>query len=259
MIRISGQMISEESMVSRYSDDSVKRLILNRLFSSDRVHDYTTIEGLEFELDLRSAIVHAAEKLNDSYFSFAVFKKSRCNSNFWERTEVGGFRIKPSVSPYLGIKDILQNSRLYATECATAIVIVFYLALTEILSEELFNELFANLYLMDWKYLDKDLGVRPYINIKDALPGDCQYFKNPDVNPDTPQWQGENVIKLINGKYYGHGIGIRTAEGIIRALNQQRKPQATESAFLTDDVIMPDYKYLFERYTSAQRALAMTK
>ncbi len=256
MIRIGGQMISVESMAGRYSNDSVKRLILNRLFSCDRFYDFSSIRAVEFEINVRAAIVHAAEKLYDSYFSFAVFKKSRCNPIFWERTEVGGFRIKPGVSPYLGIKDILKNSILYATECATAIVIVFYLALTEILPEELFNELFANLYLMDWKYLDKDLGVRTNRNI-DALPGDCQYFKNPDVNPDTPQWQGENVIKLINGKYYGHGIGIRTAEGIIRALNQQRRPQATESAFLTDDAIMPDYKYLFKRYESTQRVLAM--
>mgnify|MGYP000974775726 CR=1 FL=1 len=259
MIRIGGQIISEESMAGRYNDDRVKRLILNRLFSSERVHAYPSIKGLEFEVDLRSAIVDAAEKLNESNFGFSVFKKSRCNPAFWERTGEGGFRIKPGVSPYLGIKDILKNSRLYATECATAIVIVFYLALTEILPEELFNELFADMYLMDWKYLDKDLGVRSYNNIKDPLPGDCLYFRNPDVDTDTPEWQGENVIKLTNGKYYGHGVGIRTAEGIIRALNRHRRPHATESAYLTDDVIMPDYKYLFKRYDSVQRVLAMAK
>ena len=257
MIRIGGQTIKEESMVGQYSNDSIKRLILHRLFSSDSVYDYASTKALEFELDLRSAIVHASEKLNNSYFSFEVFKKSKCNPDFWERTEEGGFRIKAGVSPYLGIKDILQHSKLYGTECSTAIVIVFYLGLTEILPEILFNELFKNLYLMNWKYLDKDLGVRAYRNIKDTLPGDCLYFENPDVNPDTPEWQGENVIQLINGKYYGHGIGIRTAQGIIRVLNQNRKPSATESAFLTDTVVRPNYKYLYERYASTQRALAL--
>jgi protein-glutamine gamma-glutamyltransferase len=257
MIRIGGQTIREESMSDRYSDDNIKRMILLRMFSSESAYDFASIKALEFEIEVRAAIVRAAEKLNDSYFSFAVFKRSKCNTDFWNRTEEGGFKIKPGVSPYLGIKDILQHSRLYATECATAIVIVFYLGLAEILPEELFNELFSDLYLMDWKYLDKDLGVRTYRNIKDSLPGDCLYFANPDFNPDTPEWQGENVIRLIDGKYYGHGIGIRTAEGIIRALNRTRKPDATESAFLTDTVVKPNYKYLFERYASAQRALAM--
>lgn len=256
MIRVGGQTIQEDYLTGRYRDDSIKRLIQSMMFSSDRIYDYGSLKALDFELDVRSAIVHAAERLNDSYFAFSVFKKSRCNREYWNRTEEGGFRIKPGVSPYLGIKDILQNSRLYATECSTAIVIVFYLALAEILPEVLFNELFANLYLMDWKYLDKDLGVRSY-RIKDTLPGDCLYFDNPDVDPDTPEWQGENVIKLINGRYYGHGIGIRSAEGVIRALNQNRRPRASESAFLTDTVVKPDYKYLYERYASARTALAI--
>ena len=68
---------------------------------------------------------------------------------------------------------------------------------------------------MNWKYLDKDLGVRSSNN-KRSLPGDCLYIANPDVDPATPEWQGENVIQLINGRYYGHGIGIRTIEGFIR-------------------------------------------
>lgn len=259
MIRVGDQIIQEDFIQNRYSNDSIKRLTLNRLFSSDITYSYKSIEALNFELNARSAIVRAAERLNDSHFSFRVFKDSKCNPEFWERTQIGGFLIKPNVSPYRGIKDILDNSRLYGTECSTAIVIVFYLGLSEILSEELFNELFANLYLMDWKYLDKDLGIRSSDNIKDPLPGDCLYIANPDVDPETPQWQGENIIQLINGKYYGHGIGIRTVEGIIRILNQQRKPGATRSAYLTDTVVRPDYKYLYGRYASATRALASSR
>lgn len=256
MIRIDGQTIQESSMEGRYREDSIKHFILNKMFSAEKVYDYASIKALEFELDLRSAIVRAAEKLNNSYFDFAVFKKSRCNTDFWDRTEIGGFKIKPGISPYKGIKDILDNSRLYATECATAIVIVFYLGLTEILNEELFNALFTNLYLMDWKYLDKDLGIRTY-RTRETLPGDCLYIDNPDVDPETPEWQGENVIQLINGKYYGHGIGIRTIPGFIRALNQRRKPGATESAFLTDNVVRPNYKYLYDQYSRTLRALAL--
>ncbi len=252
MIRINGETMQEESLMSRYSDDSIKRVILRKMFTSEKILNYSSIKALEFELNLRAAIVHASEKLNNSDFAFAVFKKSRCNPEFWERTQEGGFKLKPNARPFQAIQDIYRNSHLYATECATAIVIVFYLALTEVLPEELFNRLFADIYLMDWKYLDKDLGVRSFKNV-DSLPGDCLYFQNPEFNPDTPEWQGENVIQLINGKYYGHGIGIRTAEGIIRALNQQRIPGATQSAFLTDTVIRPNYKYLYEQYTAASR------
>lgn len=255
MIRIDGQILQPETVLNRYGNDSIRRVTVNRLISSENTYNYRTIEALDFELDVRAAIVRAAVNLNDSAFSFRVFKDSRCNPEYWERTQIGGFLIKPNVSPYKGIKDILKNSRLYGTECSTAIVIVFYLGFTEILSEELFNDLFADLYLMNWKYLDKDLGVRSFNNIKDPLPGDCLYVANPDVDPETPEWQGENLIQLINGKYYGHGIGIRTIEGFIRALNQHRKRGATRSAYLTDTVVRPDYMYLYGRYSSALRAL----
>ncbi|HHW21508.1 MAG TPA: protein-glutamine gamma-glutamyltransferase [Clostridiaceae bacterium] len=256
MIRIGGQPLQPETIRTRYGSDSIKRVIINKLNDSDVSYSYRTIEALDFELDSRAAIVRAAVSLNDSYFSFRVFKEAKCNPEYWERTDIGGFLLKPNVSPYKAIKDILKNSRLYGTECSTAIVIVFYLGLTEILPEELFNELFSNLYLMNWKYLDKDLGVRSFNNIKDTLPGDCLYVANPDVDPETPEWQGENVIQLINGKYYGHGIGIRTIEGFIRALNQNRKRGATRSAYLTDTVVRPDYMYLYRRYSSGLQAMA---
>ena len=56
----------------------------------------------------------------------------------------------------------------------------------------------------------------------DYLPGDCRYFNNPDVDPLTPEWQGENAIDLSGGMYYGHGIGIKTADKIIEILNHNR-------------------------------------
>ncbi len=58
---------------------------------------------------------------------------------------------------------------------------------------------------------------------RDYLPGDCVYLKNPDHDLATPEWQGENAILLGNNLFYGHGIGITTAQGIIDELNSNRK------------------------------------
>lgn len=59
---------------------------------------------------------------------------------------------------------------------------------------------------------------------------------------------GENVINLGNGTYYGHGIGITSANGIIRELNRNRRRGATESAFLTDSVTRLNSKEIFDKY-----------
>jgi len=248
MIRIGNEIVSEETLQKQPWNDGTKRLIIHKLSASDKTYTYPSIKALEFELNLRSKICESAERLNNSRFAFEVFEKSRCNPEYWTRTSEGGFKLKPDADPYLAIKDFLVHSAMYATECATAIVIVYYLGLTEVLPQKLFNQLFANLYLMDWKYLDKDLGLRSHAHLADYLPGDCRYFMNPDVNPKTIEWQGENAIQLKNGYYYGHGIGIRTAEGIIRELNRNRIPNATKSAYLMDLAIRPNYRYLFNQY-----------
>lgn len=247
MIRLNGARIQAESEIGVYAPGSLKGQVLHTLYMSEKVYDYPSAEVLQFELDLREKIVRAAERLNGTRFDFALFKDSRCNPAYWTRTSEGGFRVRPDVSPYRAILDFYQHSYMYATECATAIVIVFYLGIAAILPEGLFNRLYSDIYLMDWQYLDKDLGMRSYDSLADYLPGDCRYFKNPDVDPKTMEWQGENAIQLMNGYYYGHGIGIRTADSIIRALNGHRKPGAKRSAYLMDLAIKPGYKYLYRQ------------
>ena len=101
---------------------------------------------------------------------------------------------------------------------------------------------------MNWQSLDKDLGIYLLRNPADYIPGDCRYFKNPDVNPLTPEWQGENAIDLGNGTYYGHGIGIKTAEEIIDALNSRRISEDSVSAYLMTSVTLLSFKYLNYKY-----------
>lgn len=255
MIKISDREISPEGTGFHYMVSSVQETTLIKLSSSNSVYKYASLNQLKFELDFRGKIVDAAKELGKSKFAFRTFRESMCNTDYWERTNEGGFLLKAGIEPAAAIRDIKNNSYKYGTECATAIVIVYYIALVGIFSEELFNELFQGIYLMDWGYLDTDLGIRHYQSVLDELPGDCLYFKNPDVNPMTPQWQGENVIDLGNGMYYGHGIGIRKAEGIIEALNRRRKIDAKESAYLLESATRPSFKRLADKYygTSMRR------
>lgn len=199
---------------------------------------------MDFENALRSNITAAARSMNKGGTRFATFRTSFCNPKLWILTNKGGFRLRSEVSPARGIDDIFSNGEKYGFECAVAIVILFYKGVLDTIGADKFNELFANLLLYSWD-ADSDLGITSArVNPAYARPGDCLYFKNPDVNPEKTEWQGENVILLEDGRYYGHGLGIRDADGMIAALNKHRKKDATESAFLDDTIAYPDYESL---------------
>ena len=101
---------------------------------------------------------------------------------------------------------------------------------------------------MNWQHLDPNMDIEHVRDLTDYLPGDCRYFKNPDVDPLTPEWQGENTIDLGNETYYGHGIGIRTSDKIIDVLNRFRKDDADTSAYLMNAATNPNYKLLAYNY-----------
>jgi protein-glutamine gamma-glutamyltransferase len=248
MISISGNMIEHDAFVAQHNLEPLEKRILDILSSSNEIYWYDYESQLIFELRLRRNIVKASADLYRTRFSFRVFRKSMCNEDYWERTDEGGFRLKEGIPPISAIRDIYVHSNRYGNECATAMVIVFYKALSDTFPEELFNKVFSKIYLMNWEYLDNTLGIRNTRNIKDFLPGDCRYFKNPDVDPLTPEWQGENAIDMGNGMYYGHGIGIKSADAIIRDLNDQRREGADTSAYLMDSATRLGYKRLADIY-----------
>lgn len=251
MLKVSNKIITTDDINNAYGIKPIEKIITDKMVSSKEIYTYDSLKELKFELDLRSSIIQASRELNKSSFKFKIFKESMCNPQFWTRTEEGGFLLNKDVEPYDAIKDIYINSSQYGTECATAIVIVFYKALLNIFPRILFNKLFDHIYLMDWKYLDDDLGIGTFLNAADYFPGDCRYFKNPDVNPKTPEWQGENVIDLGDGTYYGHGIGIKDMEEIIKELNKNRKEDFTKSAYLTNSATLLDFKYLAKEYLNS--------
>jgi len=251
MIKIAGKAVTLQDMSGHYSPDSIEMSVVDKMSQSSLSYDYATLPQYKFELELRAGIVSTAKSLLGSRLSFSTFRDSRCNSDFWTRTKEGGFLLKEDVQPRDAVRNIIDEGHKYATECATAIIIIYYGAIAGIFTEVQFNGMFKSIYLMNWNRLDSNLGIKTYSNTIDELPGDCSYFKNPDVSPLTPQWQGENAIVLGDGLYYGHGIGIKTAEGIIASLNRQRKSEATQSAYNMNTSTRPGFKHLAEKHLSA--------
>ncbi|MEF2967674.1 protein-glutamine gamma-glutamyltransferase [Paenibacillus sp. M1] len=196
----------------------------------------------EFEARVRGEIVAAARALDASGASFATFRNSRCNGRYWIRENNGGFRLRSGVTPAEGIRDIFRNGWQYAFECATAMVIVLYKGVLEAIGEPSFNNYFAGLVLYDWKY-DSDLRIVT-IGLNQTGLGDVVYFNNPDFDPRTPEWRGENAIVLPGGVYFAHGMGIVPAEAIIRSLNGKRKPGSGTSAYLINEAQTLDFAYI---------------
>ena len=239
MIQISGKPFKQSDL---QPTDSIEKTILQRLNDLPTVYSYQSIAELSFELKLRKSIIESAKAMNRSNVQFAIFSTSRGNPHYWNLTNVGGFRLWRSVKPSDAIQDIYSNSSWYAFECATAMVVIYYHAVLNLIGADLFNQIFQNIYLYSW-HADSDLGLTA-ITTYDFIPGDIVYFNNPDFHPQTPQWRGENAVVLEDGKYFGHGIGIKTAEQMIVALNKRRKPGSNRTAYLSNIVARPSFKHL---------------
>lgn len=240
-----------KEILGRYKAGSPEYEFISKYINSSHVYDYSSAEELVFEAGLRRHIVDASLALYRGRLAFRTFQESRCNGKFWNRRPDGGFVLKPGAKPSEAIGDIFVNTRLYGTECATAIVMIYYKAVLDSYKADLFNTAFPEIVLMNWRDMDDLLGVATYRRLPDYVPGDCRYVRNPDVNPLTPEWQGENIIDLGNGKYYGHGIGIGDVDYYIKALNQNRIADSQVSAYLMDSATRPDFGGLYRYWKFA--------
>lgn len=242
-----GNRVVDANTLKTSGFEPEKNEMIDKMGRYQDSYPFINIQHFEFSLHLRYATIQAARQLLASKARFTTFEKASCNEQFWHLTEQGGFKLRSGINPSAAISDIFQNGREYGFECATSIVIIFYKAVLDSIDVTQFNRIYQGLYLRDWQS-DDDL---PIITRRgnDYLPGDCLYFANPQFNPQTPQWQGENVIDLGNDLYFGHGIGIKTADGMIESLNKRRKPYATESAYLLSQVTRLDHLYLY-RFSS---------
>jgi protein-glutamine gamma-glutamyltransferase len=221
---------------------NIEKKIIHTLNLAAVNYSYNTNGELLFELKVRKNIIKSAEELNQSKAVFRSFKNARCNPKYWQLTAAGGFLLKPGVRPADAILDIYRNGTLYAFECATATIIIFYHTVLNIIGTNLFNFLFQNLYLYSW-HTDSDLRIYTFYS-NHFIPGDFVYFNNPDFNPKTPWFRGLSAVLLDDGKYFGHGFSIRTADQIIQELNKKRKPDSHQSAYLTTLVTRPSFNHL---------------
>lgn len=219
----------------------LEKNILRRKRNSPVVYRYRTLNSLIFELKMRTNIVEAAKALYKSGVSFGTFSQSRANERYWIRTPNGGFLLRQGIPPSVAVRDIFEEGHHYAFECAGAIIIMLYKGLLETIGDAAFNRHFQNLFLRDWQ-MDRDLRLMASYDLNETYPGDVLYFRNPDHHPSTPEWQGENVIKLDDNLYFGHGIGIGTGQEMIAQLNRARRPGSTLSAFLDNLIIRPDFE-----------------
>lgn len=247
MIHISEAPADLQHLEAGYPAAGTERTLLQSMMDSPKTFDYDTEEELKFEVELRAATVKAAIELDHSGMAFAVFRKARCNPAYWNRTDEGGFLLKEGVDACDAVRNIYEEGEKYATECATAILIVQYKAVLSVYPDALFNQVFPKIQLMNWHYVEPVFrGVGLMTNTTVYFPGDRQYFMNPDVNPLTPEWQGENVILLEGDRYYGHGVGIHNADAIIHDLNGNRVHDPKESAYLLQMAGRPDYSKLWK-------------
>ena len=253
MIIIGNKKVDTDKIVSKNKLIDIQLKIIRILESSKINYSYDTEEQLLFELMLRNEIVKASKQLAARRIKFTTFNFSRCNTRYWNRGNDGGFFMKSFVTPSDAINDVFVNSHLYATECSTAIVIVYYKALLNVFGAKAFNRIFTDIKVKGWKYLSEYISeIKSMEKYADNLPGDRRYVINPDVNPRYPESQGENVIEMGNNLYYGHGIGITSMQNIIKNLNKYRKRGAKKSVFLMDSAASPNFKLLADVYYSVR-------
>ncbi|MGM7722620.1 protein-glutamine gamma-glutamyltransferase [Metabacillus sp. Hm71] len=250
MIYIGNNFVQENQLhTSTLSEE--EREMIDRMGRYPIKYTFLNNDHFLFVLHLRSSIIKASRDLFASEARFTTFENARCNERYWRLTVQGGFKLRDGIRPSDAINDIFQNGAKYGFECATAIVIIFYKAVLDSINRTQFDRIYQGMYLRDWQS-DDDLPIYTRRG-NDFIPGDCLYFNNPQFDPKRPQWRGENVIDLSKGLYFAHGIGIKTAEGVIEALNKRRYPNATISAYLLSQVTRIDDYYLYQFANDSHR------
>ncbi|WP_031539393.1 MULTISPECIES: protein-glutamine gamma-glutamyltransferase [Niallia] len=251
MIQIAGTTFQPQD---NWPLEHMEKAILQYMHDDHNIFSYPSLEELQFEIRMRKNIINGAKEMNETEAQFTIFEQARCNPAYWQLTIAGGFLLRSDVQPSDAIMDIYKNSSLYAFECATASVIVYYYATLQTIGKNLFNAYFQNLYLYSW-HVDTDLGLVTF-HSSSFLPGDIVYFENPDFDLTTPWFRGLNAIMLEDGRFFGHGFSIKTNQEITQVLNKRRIPGSNRSAVLTSLVTRPSFTKLSRLAKGQTRSIA---
>ena len=141
---------------------------------NQEVYSFRTADELSFDLNLRVNIIISALELFQSGFQFRTFQQSFCNPQYWKRTSLGGFELLPNIPSSIAIQDIFKNGKLYGTECATAMIIIFIKLYYHCMRKKL-----SIVYLQIF-YFIHGTTTRSKAHNKnggDLVPGDLVYFK----------------------------------------------------------------------------------
>lgn len=200
--------------------------------------------ALRNRVEIEAAIVDACYDMAAHPHDFEIIKKTRFSATYWDSKGNGLYKTKAGVRPSLAVRDICDHPKDYGFECATAMVIVYYKAMLSIMGDAQFDKVCANIQIGPWVYDDVLASVYDITGDGDTpgnptlIAGTYGYIRNWDVSKIAREggWQGENVIALGNGIYFGHPFGVETGENIIKYLNTQRIENAKRSASLTGSV-----------------------
>lgn len=194
-------------------------------------------QKLSNEVKIATAMADASYNLDSAGVSFQLIKNHKANPDFWTIGHRGTLVLKPGVSPSDALKDVLENPGKYGYECATGLVMVYYQAMLDVLGPKDFDAIAKDLRIGPWDMendLDRALishrpnagkGTETDLGEYKLTPGHYYYFRNWDVTDDARArgWQGENVIYLGGGQFYGHGIGLGSADIFVSKLASEMK------------------------------------
>ncbi|WP_044022808.1 protein-glutamine gamma-glutamyltransferase [Bacillus sp. SG-1] len=228
MIQIAGRTFRQ---IDSLNLGSVEKEIAEKMSVAAVAYSYPSNKDFLFELKYRKNMIESAKQMSEGKAVFTTFAYASCNPAYWDLTSAGGFRLRSDVNPSDAVRDIFTNSALYAFECATACVIIYYHAVLNSIGRSDFDSIFQDLYLYSW-HTDADLGIHTFYG-NHILPGDVVYFNNPDYSPDNPWYRGVNAVVMEDGRFFGHGLGIMSDKEILGFLDNMRKEGSDRSAYLT--------------------------
>lgn len=253
---IDGSTVTKaSSYYKRHDKDPTAKAVLDILIASKQNYQRRS-NSLDFELTVRTNFVRAANELSESQLAFPSHADEGplikgLKLKHWEN-KGAGISLKKGSRPSQGIREIFEAARTEGVEaeCNTALHLVWYKGILESAgSDDQFDRLFdwrgTGEYEFDISGYDSTSpgALLPRMPAADYLPGDYRFFENPQFNPKTPAWRGENVIQMPRG-FYGHPGGMKSKEEWITFLNSHRGEDAKLKAFLSDDAQRFDWDML---------------